>query len=136
MTQVKINPKMCDKLRAELETAFADIKSRLGVEIKVGKMTYEADGSQATAKITMLGTDDSGKTISPEYKALLGAVGSFPWLAGKIEQPFSDGKEKLQLTGFNHRARKFPFMATYLTGGMKGRGVGFTIAHLQNLLTK
>lgn len=124
MTQVKINPDMCDKLRAELNAAFDDIKTRLGVEIKVGNMTYEADGSQATAKITMLGTDDSGKTISPEYKALLGAVGFFPWLEGKIDEPFTDGKEKLQLTGFNHRARKFPFMATYLTGGMKGRGVG------------
>lgn len=136
MTQVKINPDMCDKLRAELKAAFADIKTRLGVEINVGKMTYDADGSQATAKITMLGTDDSGKTISPEYKALLGAVGSFPWLEGKIDESFNDGKEKLQLTGFNHRARKFPFMATYLTGGMKGRGVGLTVAHLQNILTK
>ncbi|WP_432782865.1 hypothetical protein [Vibrio parahaemolyticus] len=136
MTQVLIDGPMCDKIRKELNAAAASIKEKLGVEIKIGSMTYEHDGSGASAKIQMLGTDSSGAVITPEYRDLQQIESSIPWLRGNLDKEFKDGPNTYKLTGYKHRSRKYPFIAECIAGPNKGNNIKITCTHLEQLFSK
>ncbi|EPR7483932.1 hypothetical protein ACU8KO_002557 [Vibrio alginolyticus] len=135
MAEVKIDGPMCDKIREELNAAAASIKEKLGVEIKIGSMTYDRDGSGATAKIQMLGTDSNGVVITPEYRDLLQIENSLPWLRGKLDKEFRDGSNTYKLTGYKHRSRKYPFIAVCVAGPNKGNAIKVAGSHLENLFS-
>lgn len=136
MTAIKIDKKMCQTLRSELNLAFEEIKRKTGVTIEVGNMSYDPDGSKATAKLTMLGTSEDGTVVSPEYKSLVSYLYAFPYLnEEKIKRQFKCNGEWFVLTGFNSRARKNPFMGSCVEGANKGKNYVFPADTIEAMFT-
>lgn len=136
MTAIKIDPNMCNVLRAELDAAFEQIQKKTGVTLKAGRITYAHDGSEASVKVTMLGTSEDGTVVSPEYKTLVSCLHAFPYLnEEKIKRQFKCNGEWFVLTGFNSRARKNPFMGSCVEGANAGKNYVFPADTIEAMFT-
>lgn len=105
-----------DTLRRELDAALAPIAERYGVQLVLGRMTCERDGSGLSVKLTASRIVD-GVTMTPEanaFKQLADAYGMDPdWLGAE----FDWRGERYRVTGLNTRARKMPIVAERVRDG-------------------
>jgi hypothetical protein len=110
MTDLKITafaPSNLQPLRVEMESALKEIADRYGIAFKLGKMTYEPDGSGFRS------------TVEASIPALAGAKDRetlLMWCGIHNLDPDKMVKtpkgEEVRLTGYNSRARTKPWVVS------------------------
>lgn len=111
-----LNRQNLTALQADIQAALADVMKRHAVNIQLKSCSYMKDGSQATIKLEVFGDADTTiATAKAEKRSddLKRLAGYYPDL--DLDRVFSFGSlARLQVTGYNVRARKTPFIATDL----------------------
>ena len=105
------------QLRADVEAALKTIYAKHGVDITVGRISYNADSFRC--KIEGIVRGASKTPVTPAEKALPSA--KFYLGSGfKEGAVYTDPKlGRVKVTGYNSRARKYPFVITQLSTSAK-----------------
>jgi hypothetical protein len=111
--KMKLNDRQdLNSLRREMENALEGITEKFGIAFSIGGISYQADGSEAHTKLTMLAVSEKGEVVTPEMKELAMMARILPWLDEEaIKEPFNHAGEFFVLTGYKSRSRKYPFLA-------------------------
>ncbi|PSU31698.1 hypothetical protein [Photobacterium lutimaris] len=96
----KFTPSHCDTIREKVNAALIDVANELGIEIKLGKMTYGDEHIKAPMTITIAGGDSKEMIDLKERLDILDLQES------DLEIIFKLNREDFKLTGFNTRASK------------------------------
>jgi hypothetical protein len=104
-------------IRADVEAALSNIYAKYGVDITVGRITFTADSFRCKIEGVVRGTAGYNAPVSPKVAALPGAS----WLLGstfdQTKTYHSTTLGTVMFTGYNSRARKYPFIVKQLRTG-------------------
>ena len=107
MTITSFNNSNLHDIRLAIDTAFEDIKSEFGINLEIGRIRYDRDGSQFTTKLTgNIGVSQTRerKDFTRYAKTLCGLDPA--WL----DKSYTDGGNTYKITGLKTKARKNKIM--------------------------
>ena len=107
MTITSFNNSNLHDIRLAIDTAFEDIKSEFGINLEIGRIRYDRDGSQFTTKLTgNIGVSQTRerKDFTRYAQTLCGLDPD--WL----DKSYTDGGNTYKITGLKTKARKNKIM--------------------------
>jgi hypothetical protein len=118
MKITNIDSAACRQIRTFLDQALASVATQLGIHIKVGHASYAIDGKTANFKLELSTIGADGVAVDRDAERFKSQA---QWLGMKAEdlgRRFKnwDGKE-YELTGYNPRASRFPFLGKEIRTG-------------------
>jgi hypothetical protein len=104
-------------IRADVEAALRTIYAKHGIDITVGRISYDAAGFRCKIDGIVRGSTGATAPVTPKVAALPGAS----WLLGNTfdqnKKYASPSLGTVMFTGYNSRARKYPFIVKQLRTG-------------------
>jgi len=109
------------RARAELEKALRTASVVLGIDFKVGKITYTSDSFRCKLDATVRGAGGASTKVAtdPHYAALLKAQFLLPVGFSSALTYKSDTLGKIKFVGYNTRAHAYPFIVQSTVSGKK-----------------
>ncbi len=108
-TLTTLNGPACDVVRKALKKALADLD--LGIQIDIGKMTYQHDGSLITCKLSMSLINSDGVAQTAERTDFTQQATLYGLKPSDLDRAFDDyDGTKCVIVGLKPRSRKYPIL--------------------------
>lgn len=100
------------EVRSRLDEALLNIIDELGIDLKVGTMTYSPDGATFTTKIEGAVFGSDGKVQDKYRTAFINEAHVYNLDPHWLDKTFVSGGREYTIVGLNARANKFPVHVT------------------------
>jgi hypothetical protein len=123
-------------LRADLDSAFAEISKKHGISLSIGNISYSPE--KATSRLTMVATGDSNISSNGNSRTAAAAAEfklyakSFGLKLEHLGAILKHGRDTYKLVGLNPKAPKFCVVATRVDDGKTYRLPESSIRSLQS----
>lgn len=108
MTSTTLNTTSLRILRDEIDAALADLGTKHGLSITVGRGSYDPDGLRATLRLEIGALSEGGTVVTKERKAYLDMAKLYDMDPEWIDQPCTIAGEVFILTGLSPKAARYP----------------------------
>ena len=104
------------QIRADVEAALKTIYAKHGVDVSVGRITYNTDSFRCRIEGNVRGAT-AAAPVNPKAAALKKASFLLPVGFDETKTYRSTSLGRVQVTGYNSRARSYPFIVKQLATG-------------------
>ena len=113
-----IDSKLFPALRAELESTLKPVADKLGIQIAIGRGTYDRELTNGTIKLELSTIGDNGVAETKEVTDFRSAAGLYGLRATDLGREFTAAAGKrFRVSGLRAKARTKPILAVEVSTG-------------------
>lgn len=116
---MKLDRPGVQKLRGDLTNGLAVYATEQGIEIKVGSIRYEMDGSAARVTLECSVINSDGTVQTRDRTDFANYASMFQLKPSDIDREFTIAGERYKITGLSMKAKKYPIKGVRVSDGKR-----------------